>query len=112
VLYKVGHYGSHNTTLNGSPEDPHPNLSWMGHQDLAAMIPAVNEWAMTRNDPPWVHPLSAIRRALVKRAQGRVLQTEIDRPRRPEYVTEETCDDFTSRTTFERLYFDYRIEDA
>jgi hypothetical protein len=112
VLYKVGHHGSHNATLAGSTSDAHPNLAWMGHQELAAMIPAVNKWAMEQNDPPWVHPLPSIRRALLKQAQGRVLQTDIDKPRRPDYVTDETWEDFMGRTDFESLYFDYRIVDA
>ena len=82
VVYKVGHHGSHNATLDGDLNDEHPNLSWMAHGDHAdefvAMITAVFEWATTKNDPPWVHPLPSIRTALVKKAQGRVLRTDED----------------------------------
>ncbi|MEQ1831316.1 MAG: hypothetical protein ABL921_35545, partial [Pirellula sp.] len=56
VLYKCGHHGSHNATLNGTTEDNYANLSWMGHgvaaNEFTSMITAVNEWAMTKNDPP------------------------------------------------------------
>jgi beta-lactamase superfamily II metal-dependent hydrolase len=79
VLYKAGHHGSHNATLNGLADDNHPNLAWLGSseevQDFTALITAVEPWA--RADPPdWDHPQPAIKRALLARTQGRVLQTD------------------------------------
>jgi hypothetical protein len=115
VLYKVGHHGSHNATLAGTTDAAYANLSWMGQGEHAgeftAMITAVNEWAVTKNDPPWYHPLPSIRRALLKKAQGRVFQTDIDKPKRPTNVTKETWDAFLERATFEPMYFQYSIRD-
>lgn len=116
VLYKVGHHGSHNATLDGTAGDAHPNLAWMAQGAFAgeftAMITAVNEWAVTRNDPPWHHPLPSIRAALLKKAQGRVFQMDVARPEKPGDVPEETWRAFTDRAEFRELYFDYRIPDA
>ncbi len=115
VLYKVGHHGSHNATLAGEEDDDYPNLSWMGQGDHAAeftaMITAVNEWALTKNNPPWRHPLPSIRQAVEEKAQGRVFQTDIDQPRKPDGVTQAAWDAFVERATFEELYFDYVVTD-
>ncbi len=40
------------------------------------MITAVNEWALTKNNPPRRHPLPSIRKALEEKASGRVFQTD------------------------------------
>jgi hypothetical protein len=116
VLYKVGHHGSHNATLNGSVDDPHPNLGWMASgpaaYEFTAMITAVNRWATTMNNPPWHHPLASIKRALTEKAQGRVLQTDVDRPRRPSAVSETSWRAFLDRCDFNPLYFDYTIQDS
>ena len=116
VLYKVGHHGSHNATLAGRAEDDYPNLAWMGHGahagEFTAMITAVNDWAVNENTPPWYHPLPSIRRALLAKAQGRVLQTDVDRPRRPAEVDEEVWEWFTGRSTFGDLCFDYVVMDG
>jgi hypothetical protein len=115
VLYKVGHHGSHNATLAGSAEDSYANLSWMGQgeagREFAAMITAVNAWAVQVKPTPWIHPLPSIRRALLKKAQGRVLQMDIDQPERPDDVPADAWAEFTSRTTFNDLYFDYDVLD-
>jgi hypothetical protein len=115
VLYKVGHHGSHNATLAGTVEDVHPNLDWMGLSEFAgeftAMIPAVKDWAMQVKPKPWYHPLPSIQRALLKKAQGRVLQMDIARPEKPENVPAEAWAEFTTRVAFDDLYFDYAIQD-
>lgn len=115
VLYKVGHHGSHNATLDGEWDDAYPNLSWMGRagfQDrFTAMITAVNEWAMEKNNPPWRHPLPAIKRALLDKARGRVLQTDEDAPKKPEDVSKAEWDAFLGHTTLCDLYFDYEVLD-
>ena len=116
VLYKVGHHGSHNATLAGTNGDAWPNLGWMARGEHAgeftAMITAVNEWAVSRNDPPWYHPLPSIRAALLKKTQGRLFQTDAGRPEKPAGVPAETWRDFTSRCEVQDLYFDYVIRDG
>jgi hypothetical protein len=82
VLYKVGHHGSHNATLNGDMRSEHANLSWMAQganrQEFVAMITAVEKWAHQKPKPDWNHPLPAIKDALEQKASGRVLQTDCD----------------------------------
>jgi hypothetical protein len=116
VLYKVGHHGSHNATLAGALDSDYANLSWMAQGEFAdeftAMITAVNEWAVTKNTPPWYHPLPSIRTALLKKAQGRVFQTDIDRAQQPADVPDEVWAEFTARAGFEDLHFDYTIFDT
>ncbi len=115
VLYKVGHHGSHNATLAGTPDDNYANLSWMAQgrfaAEFTAMITAVKEWAMTKNNPPWRHPLDSIREALETKAEGRVFQTDIDQPEKPSHVAQSTWQSFLSRSTFDELYFDYFVAD-
>jgi hypothetical protein len=115
VLYKVGHHGSHNATLSGTVDDPHANLSWMAHgehaDEFVAMITAVNKWATTKNDPPWIHPLPSIKEALVKKAQGRVLQTDEDGPTKPGAVSAARWKAFTDRLVVNDLFFDVTIRD-
>ena len=116
VLYKVGHHGSHNATLRGTESDDYANLSWMATGSFAgeftAMIPAVTEWAKTKNRPPWIHPLPSIRRELLRKAQGRVFQTDIGGPQRPAQVPLATWRSFAARCKCEDLYFDYTIPDS
>lgn len=115
VLYKVSHHGSHNATLSGSANDEHPNLGWMGQglaaSEFTAMITAVSEWAMTKNQPPWVHPLPSIRKALESKAQGRVFQTDDNEPVKPEGLSAAEWKRFTDRSVFEDLYFDWMVLD-
>ena len=115
VLYKVGHHGSHNATLKGTDSDDYANLSWMGHGEHAgeftAMITAVTEWAMTKNSPPWRHPLPSIRAELDRKTQGRVFQTDQDQPTKPDDVTDAEWSKFTARMKCTQMYFDYQILD-
>ena len=115
VLYKVGHHGSHNATLAGTANDTHPNLAWMGlgsaAAEFTAMITAVNKWAMEKNTPPWVHPLPSIRAALVRKAQGRVFQTDENKPAKPATVSAGEWKKFTDRSVFADLYFDWTVMD-
>jgi hypothetical protein len=117
VLYKVGHHGSHNATLAGTPSDTYANLSWMATRpecakEFTAMITAVTEWAMTKNDPPWRHPLPSIKTALVGKAEGRVFQTDTDEPTKPSTVSAGAWKAFTSRVVFDELFFDYTVMDS
>ncbi len=114
VLYKVGHHCSHNATLNGQPGDDYPNLGWMGQGasagEFTAMITAVPAWA---KDPKvgWDHPQDAIKNTLMKKACGRVLQTDtdLDKMTAPQDVSPAAWNTFLARTTGDRLYFDYRF---
>lgn len=116
VLYKVGHHGSHNATLAGAKGDTYPNLSWMAQgnaaREFTAMITAVNAWAVRVKPSPWIHPLPSIRQALLQKAQGRVLQMDIDRPAKPSAVSDEGWREFTDRVVFNDLYFDFTVRDA
>jgi len=113
VLYKVGHHGSHNATLNGTVNDPHANLSWMADGEYAkeftAMITAVRKWAETQNG--WDHPQKAIKDALLKKACGRVFQTDcpVENMRIFGNGPERDWQDFMSRTSGHLLYFDYKV---
>lgn len=115
VLYKVGHHGSHNATLAGTVTDPHANLSWMAqgaHADeFVAMITAVNKWATTKMNPPWIHPLPSIKEALVKKAQGRVLQMDEDGPTKPNGVSAAQWQQFTDRLVVDDMFFEVTIQD-
>ncbi len=114
VLYKVGHHGSHNATLNGTVNEPYPNLGWMAQGDhgreFTAMITAVRAWAETQDG--WDHPLQAIKDELLKRAGGRVFQTDTDLDKMamaPE-GSEAEWEAFRSRTTGTTLFFDYTVK--
>lgn len=113
VLYKVGHHGSHNATLNGTADDEYPNLAWMGQgkhaKEFTAMITAVRSWAETQKG--WDHPLKAIKDALRKKASGRVFQTDTDvEAMAPEGNGQEAAwSDFQSRARGEPLFLDYTV---
>jgi beta-lactamase superfamily II metal-dependent hydrolase len=115
VLYKVGHHGSHNATLDGKLDDDEPNLTWMGRDEFesefTAMITAVNSWAMEKNNPPWRHPLPSIKQALETKARGRVFQTDVDEPAKPDNASDTDWLTFLERSSFKELYFDYTVLD-
>ncbi len=117
VLYKVGHHGSHNATLNGTETDDYANIGWMARgaiaKDFAAMIPANTPWAMGKSQP-WVHPLPQIEAALMEKAEGRVFRSDKDTIEKAE--TSDMSDaDWTAfkadRVKETDLYFEYEIED-
>ena len=115
VLYKVGHHGSHNATLNGELKSEHANLSWMARDDkgsdFVAMITAVEKWAHQKPKPDWNHPFPAIKDALEEKAGGRVLQTDFnlqDDPPPPAKLSEWRS--FQKRLKQTSLFFDITIE--
>lgn len=116
VLYKVAHHCSHNATLAGLPGDEHPNLSWMGTgkyaSEFTAMITAVNKWALTKNNPPWRHPLPSIRKALDEKTSGRVFQTDQASFVKKPGLSQPVWKEFLSRSKVNELYFDYVIKDT
>jgi len=122
VLYKVGHHGSHNATLNGTLAAAYPNIGWMGQgkyaDEFTAMITAVRAWALTQKG--WNHPLKAIKEGLLKKCSGRVFQTDADLDKMPltsdDVPTKASGDlppnwaQFKKRVKGDTLYFDLRIE--
>ena len=66
---------------------------------------------MTKNNPPWAHPLPSIKAALRKKAQGRVLQTDEDGPSRPSGVSTAQWKQFTDRLVVNDLFFDLVVRD-
>ncbi len=113
VLYKVGHHGSHNATLDGLATDDHPNLAWLATGDYAqeftAMITAVRAWAETQKG--WDHPLASIKEALLRKASGRVFQTDknFDDMQKPNEASRASWKRFQDRTHGDPLFFDYEI---
>jgi hypothetical protein len=115
VLYKVGHHGSHNATLNGSHVDLYPNLSWMARssesaREFTAMITAVRPWAIKQKG--WDHPLKAIKDALLVKTANRVFQTDtnIDEMLPDASGGGKEWEAFLKRRSGNRLYFDYLVE--
>jgi hypothetical protein len=115
VLYKVGHHGSHNATLDGTDESDYPCLNWMGQgkyaDEFTAMITAVNKWALGVKPKPWVHPLPSIKTALHKKASGRVFQIDSPTLDKPENVSAGEWQDFQKRVQIDAggLFFDYEV---
>jgi Metallo-beta-lactamase superfamily len=71
VMYKVGHHGSHNATLQEK------GLEMMTSQDLTAMLPVDKEWARERRPYPWKMPFDPMYEDLVVRTKSRILRTDI-----------------------------------
>jgi hypothetical protein len=85
TFYKAGHHGSHNATLSGTIDSPHPNLSWMAlgkyASEFVAMVPSNKTWAWGKTRP-WRHPMKAIEQALLDKANSRVMMIEPKEPER------------------------------
>ncbi|MGO6847957.1 MULTISPECIES: ComEC/Rec2 family competence protein [Rhizobium] len=115
VLYKVGHHGSHNATLNGTFDSERPNLAWLGQgesaQEFAAMITAVEAWAHQKPKPDWNHPLPAIKQALLEKTGGRVFQTDTSLQQiKPIGSGASTWQSFLGRVKETDLCFDLTVE--
>jgi hypothetical protein len=69
----------------------------------------VRAWAETQKG--WDHPLKAIKDALLRKAAGRVFQTDTDfsAMRMADEGSSVDWKAFASRTRGERLYFEYTI---
>jgi hypothetical protein len=113
VLYKVGHHGSHNATMKGKAGSHEASLAIMAQgkyaPEFVAMITAVEAWAHQKPKPDWNHPLPAIKKALVKKAGGRVLQTDSSLPANPVGAGAASWQAFSDRVTETPLYFDLMI---
>lgn len=115
VVYKVGHHGSHNATLSGDVRSGRASLGWMAKDrrhaaEFIALITAVEKWAHQKPKPDWNHPLPAIKRALIEKAGGRVLQTDSSLPEGSVGAGAADWQAFRERITETRLYFDIVVE--
>lgn len=114
VLYKVGHHGSHNATLNegGLKEMAQGAFS----SEFVAMIPAQEHWAKEVKSHPWQHPLDAIYKALYKKARGRVFQIDRDTIRKPSsrtnLISASEWNRFKKKVGQSTLFFEYSVEDS
>ena len=70
VLYKVGHHGSHNATLKDK------GLELMVSEELTAMIPVDESWALERKPNPWRMPFGPLYEDLERRTKGRILRSD------------------------------------
>jgi len=117
VLYKVGHHGSHNATLNGTDADAYANIGWMARgvraDDFVAMIPANTKWALDKSRP-WRHPLPQIEAALLEKTRGRVFRSDRDRIKKPDssVLSDAEWRAFQKKITEKNLYFEYTIRDT
>ena len=74
VFYKVGHHGSHNSTLVQAFEK-------MTHPDLTAMIPVhKKDPNITKKTNPWKMPAAKLFRRIVEKTSNRVLQMDDKNP--------------------------------
>jgi beta-lactamase superfamily II metal-dependent hydrolase len=114
VLYKVGHHGSHNATMKGKTGSHEASLAVMAlgkhAAEFVAMITAVEAWAHQKPKPDWNHPLPAIKQALVKKAGGRVLQTDSSLPDKPVGDGAGSWQAFLDRASETPLYFELMID--
>lgn len=112
VVYKTGHHGSHNATLNGPANSSYPSLGWMGkgkyQSEFTAMITAVRKWAETQKG--WDHPQPAIKSALLEKADGRVLQTDTPLETMVAGSNNAQWEAFMGRVKQTSLYFDLKID--
>jgi hypothetical protein len=113
VFYKVGHHGSHNATLKGTSGSDYPSLGWLARGEVApefvAMIPANEPWANEKAH--WTHPLPSIRDALMRKAKGRVFQSDIDHVKQWDSMSQAEWDDFQNKIAETELYFEYTVLD-
>ncbi len=116
VLYKVGHHGSHNATLQEQ------GLDLMTSADLMAMIPVDEKWARKRKPHSWKMPFGPMYKELKRRTRGRIIRTDhgVVRPegnsakaRKERAAIKRAWDDFPGRVTEEtELYTEVEIKDS
>jgi beta-lactamase superfamily II metal-dependent hydrolase len=102
VLYKVGHHGSHNSTLREL------GLERMTSDELAAMIPTDEDFADRMN---WNIPFPPLLTRLKQKTRGRVMRADRSRaPRKPSHVSDAEWDRFKDASVFGRDYIDMTVE--
>jgi hypothetical protein len=100
VLYKVGHHGSHNSTLREL------GLELMNHPELVAMIPVDAEQADAKE---WAMPFAPLAQRLREKTSGRILRADDGLPERPANVTEADWRRFADRVKEHDLWVQYRV---
>jgi hypothetical protein len=79
--------------------------------EFTAMITAVRAWAQ-QPQVQWDHPLKSTKDALLKKACGRVFQTDTDFAKMTRYprTPERDWENFQSRASGNELYFEYVVK--
>ena len=79
--------------------------------EFTAFITAHNRWALDK--ARWNHPLPSIKKELIKKARGRVFQTDEDAPEKPDNVSQSDWDGFMNdeRVKCTDLYFELTVLD-
>ena len=102
VLYKVGHHGSHNSTLRDR------GLERMTSAELVAMIPTSERFADRQR---WNIPFPPLLKRLKEKTRGRVLRADrVRRPRKPRHVGQPEWDRFKEALTVGREYIEFTVE--
>lgn len=105
VLYKVSHHGSHNATLRER------GLELMTSDELAAMIPTNEKWALARRPHPWKMPFKPLYEDLLLRTKGRILRTDHGRIARPAETAPSIWKTFSDRSREHDLYLELEVPD-
>lgn len=100
VLYKVGHHGSHNSTLRER------GLELMNHPELVAMIPVDSTQAEAKE---WAMPFGPLAERLREKTSGRILRADDGLPERPGNVTEADWKRFAGRVKEDDLWVQYQV---
>ena len=100
VLYKVGHHGSHNSTLREL------GLELMGDPELVAMIPVDADQAARKS---WAMPFEPLAARLAEKTSGRILRADRGAPQRPANVPQAAWERFTARVAEDDLWVQYRV---
>ncbi|MBN2586082.1 MAG: hypothetical protein JXR55_02210 [Candidatus Fermentibacteraceae bacterium] len=109
VLYKVGHHGSRNATLNQK------GLEMMLCPDLVAMLPVDEHWANAEKH--WEHPAAKLLERLMKKTCKRIIRTDRIpnkiKPRRPEGIDKKDWDVLSKNIEWDRsgnkLWVQYNV---
>ena len=84
LLYKVGHHGSHNSTVRRDPRDlssPDPNGAPFGLElmnDIIAMIPVDHDAVKKEMPDPWKMPHAPLYRRLREKARLRIMRSDLE----------------------------------
>ena len=106
VLYKVGHHGSHNATLNQQ------GLAMMKSPRLVAMIPTVEAIAKQQGSKGWEMPFPHLKTELLVRTRGRLLRGDAAPGKDADGTTITRDDDFVRKrvkTGPNGLWVEYRV---
>lgn len=106
LLYKVGHHGSHNATLQDQ------GLAMMTRDDLFALIPTDEVFGKAQGSKGWKMPDPRLYAALRERSGGRILRNDrcygaTDRANDPELKDVDPA--FFARLTETPLFLEYRV---